>query len=159
MPAEGWELPERYKAMNRDPDSPLRARFAAAGLKWTGRDWIPSTQRAHEATEYARAKGKLDPFHAAVLRRYWEEGEDLSSWPVLRAAAAEAGLDPDDLQRAVEGGSFREVVTALTREAMEMGITGVPTFMLDGRYAVVGAQEYAVFEQVMNKLKVPRRAR
>jgi predicted DsbA family dithiol-disulfide isomerase len=157
MPDTGWELPERYRAMNRDPHSPLRARFSAAGLKWKGRDWIPSTRRAHEATEYARARGKLEPFHAAVLRRYWDDAEDISSWPVLRAAAADAGLDGDDLERSVGAGEYTETVKAITTEAMEIGVTGVPTFLLAGRYAVVGAQEYSVFEQVMAKLKVPHR--
>ena len=157
-PPEGWALPERYRQMNQDPRSPLRARFAEAGLKWAGNDFVPNTRRAHEATEFARDQGRVDPFHAALLRRYWEEKEDLGAWPVLRAAATEAGLDPDALQQAVERGDFTARVEALTREAQNAGVSGVPTFVLGGRYAVVGAQPYATFEKVMEKLGVPRRA-
>ena len=38
-----------------------------------------------------------------------------------------------------------------------IGVSGIPTFILNDRYAVVGAQTYEAFEQVMAKLEVPRR--
>jgi len=152
-------MPARYRALGKDPRNPLRARFDAAGLAWTDHDRIPSTRRAHESTEHARVQGKLEPFHRALLRRYWEAGEDISDWKVLRAAAGEAGLDPDVLQTAVEAGTYTDRVEQLTAEASAQGVTGIPTFVVAGKYAVVGAQEYPVFKQLMAKLGVAPRAK
>ena len=116
------------------------------------RDLVPSTRRAHEAAEYARAKGKVNQMHAVLLRRYWSEGQDLYAMDVLRGAAAEVGLDPDELERAIETGAFRPTVEGYIRAAHEMGIDAVPTFVFDERLAVQGAQELPVFRQAMARL-------
>jgi len=116
------------------------------------REIVPSTRRAHEAAELARVHGQLNPMHASLLRRYWTEGQDLYSLDTLRAAAEEVGLDPDELQAAIEAGTYRPAVEESVREANELGIHAVPTFVFDGRLAVQGAQELPVFRQVMAEL-------
>ncbi|WP_338863480.1 DsbA family oxidoreductase [Myxococcus stipitatus] len=151
-PPEGLPLPAHIREKLKDPNFPLRARAEAAGLKMVFRDITPSTRRAHQATEYARTQGKLEPYHAAILRRYWSEGQDLWHWDTLRGAAEEAGLDPDALQRAVESGEFEKVVEDSVREAREMGVSAVPTFVLGDRFGIQGAQDYAVFRQAMERL-------
>lgn len=136
----------------KDPNDPLKKRAAALGLKMIPREIIPSTRRAHEAAEFAREQGRLDPMHAALLRRYWSEGQDLWSLETLRGAAAEAGLDPDALQKAIEEGRYRLAVEEALREAQEMGIHAVPTFVFDDQFALQGAQEYPVFKLAMDRL-------
>lgn len=156
-PPEGLPLPEYVKERMKDPNNPLKRRAAAAGLTMVERQVIPSTRRAHQAAEYARSEGKLEPFNAAVLRRYWTEGQDLWQWDTLRGAAQEAGLDPDALQRAVEEGRYAQVVEESIREAREMGINAVPTFVLGDRFGLQGAQEYPVFQEAMRRLGVKPR--
>jgi predicted DsbA family dithiol-disulfide isomerase len=146
-PPEGLVLPAAIRERMKDPNNPLKRRAAAAGLTMVEREVIPSTRRAHQAAEFARDQGRLEPFHAALLRRYWSEGQDLWQWETLRGAAQEAGLDPEAMQRAVEEGRYRE-----------MGIQAVPTFILGERFALQGAQEYAVFQQVMERLGARPRA-
>ncbi|CAM3908356.1 DsbA family oxidoreductase [Corallococcus sp. ZKHCc1 1396] len=151
-PPEGLPLPEYVREGMKDPNNPLKLRAARAGLKMVHRDIIPSTRRAHEATEFAKAKGRLAEFHAAVLRRYWSEGQDLWQWDTLRGAGVDAGLDPDELQHAVDAGHYRAVVEASVREAQEMGIRAVPTFILGEKLAIQGAQEYPAFQRAMEQL-------
>ena len=151
-PPEGLPLPAYVRERMRDPNNPLKLRARAAGLTMVEREIIPSTRRAHEAAEFARAHGRLEPMHAALLRRYWTDGEDLWAWSTLRGAAQESGLDPDALQRALETGQYRQVVEDAVREAQEMGVSAVPTFVLGDRYAIQGAQEYPAFRQTMERL-------
>jgi predicted DsbA family dithiol-disulfide isomerase len=159
-PPEGMPLPDYVKQRMKDPNDPLKLRAAREGLKMVRREIVPSTQRAHEAAEFARAHGKLDPMHAALLRRYWSEGQDLWSFETLRGAAAEAGLDPDELQKAIEEARFRTAVEGGVREAHELGIRAVPTFIFDGKLAVQGAQELPVFRSAMQRLsRAPRTSR
>jgi predicted DsbA family dithiol-disulfide isomerase len=135
-----------------DPNDPLKLRALREGLTIVRREIVPSTRRAHEAAELARTRGRLGEMHAALLRRYWTEGQDLYAMDVLRAAAEEAGLDPDDLERALEAGTHRAAVDASVREAQALGIHAVPTFLFDGRLAVQGAQELPVFRSAMQRL-------
>jgi predicted DsbA family dithiol-disulfide isomerase len=145
-------LPAHVRARANDPDGPLNQRARREGLTIVRRDIVPSTRRAHEAAEFARSRGKLSEMHGALLRRYWTQAEDLHDLAVLRAAAEEAGLDPDKLQGAIEAGSFRPAVEASLREGHELGIHAVPTFVFDERLAVQGAHELPVFRSVMQKL-------
>ena len=147
------------RARANDPNDPLKRRAEREGLKMVRRPLVPSTRRAHEAAEHARAHGKLAPMHAALLRRYWSEGEDLYAMATLRAAAQDAGLDSDELERSIATGAFRGAVEASVREADALGIHAVPTFVLDDRLAVQGAQELPVFREAMKRLGVAARAR
>lgn len=157
-PPEGLPLPAYVRERMKDPDNPLKRRAAAAGLKMVEREVIPSTRRAHQAAEYAREQGKLEPFNAAILRRYWSEGQDLWQWDTLRGAAQEAGLDADAVQRAVEEGRYRQAVEDSVRQAHELGINAVPTFILGDKFGLQGAQDYPVFQQAMQRLGAKPRA-
>lgn len=135
------------------PQNPLRERAKALGLTMReDRERIPPTRRAHEATEYARAHGKLEPFHRALLERYWSLGENLNDWEVLRGAARQVGLDPEEMQREVIAGQWRGALDAALKEAAELEIHSVPTFLIAGRYLVPGAQEAETFRQVFRRL-------
>jgi predicted DsbA family dithiol-disulfide isomerase len=111
-----------------------------------------NTRLAHESTEYAREKGKLLKYHRAVFDKFYGKGEDISQWNVLRDAARSVGLDADEMQREVESGRYTAQVNTMVREAQQIGISGVPTYVLNDRYAIVGAQPYEVFLQALKKL-------
>jgi len=132
--------------------NPLQARAKELGITLVERDWIPSSRRAHECTEFARGEGKLEPFHAALLRAYWSEGKDLHDWEILAAAAPHAGLDARRMREAVEAGAFRGAVDDRVSAAHELGIHAVPTFLLDDRLAIQGAQTLDVFRAAMQRL-------
>jgi predicted DsbA family dithiol-disulfide isomerase len=151
-PEEGWALPAHIKARAKAAGNPLQARAQQLGITLVERDWIPSSRRAHECTEHARAEGKLEPFHAALLRAYWSEGRDIHDWDVLAAAAAEAALDAARMREAVESGAWKAAVDERVAAAAEMGIHAVPTFILDDRLIIQGAQTLDVFRGAMQRL-------
>ena len=152
-PEEGWALPAYIKQQMQSPNNPLRARAKALGLTMReDRTQIPSSRRAHEATEYARSKGAVEAFHHGVLRRYWTDGEDLHEWATLREAATEAGLDPEEMQAEVSAGKWKSAVEAFLHEASAQQVTSVPTFVINERYAVPGAQSAETFRQFFRRL-------
>ncbi len=156
-PDTGWPLPDHIRAKMADPNNPLKQRAAKLGVALREREWIPSSRRAHECTEFSRVHGKLEPFHAAVLRSYWSEGKDLHDWDVLKACAAEAGLDGAAMQAEVEAGKFKAEVDRRVEAAHDQGVHAVPTFIVADQYAIQGAQEYAVFERAMEQLGVAQK--
>lgn len=158
-PPEGMSLPSHVLERMRDPNHPLKRRADAAGLKMAeGRTWMPSTRRAHEAAEFARDHGKLDALHAILMRRYFGEKQDLYAWDVLRGAAVEAGLDPDEMQRSIEEGRYGDRVQQGVAQARALGVQSVPTFLIADRLAIQGAEEYATFEEAMRRLGVKPRS-
>jgi predicted DsbA family dithiol-disulfide isomerase len=157
-PPEGLPLPDYVRERMRDPDDPLKRRAARAGLTLVHRELIPSTRRAHEAAEHARAHGLLEPFHAALLRRYWSEGQDLWSLDVLKDAAREVGLDPDALGQDLESRRYEPGVAEALRQAREAGVEAVPTFLVGERFVIRGAQEYPTFRHALERLGARPRA-
>ncbi len=149
-PPEGRELPEHVKRARAAGSEERLSQLAASfGMKFVSTKRIHNTRLAHEATEYARDHGKLVEFHRIVFRKVYGEGLDISQWEVLRAAAAEAGLDAEGMQRDVEAGKYTANVEEQVQQAYRMGVSGVPTHVINNRYAVVGAQPYEVFKRAL----------
>ena len=112
----------------------------------------PNTLDAHRLTRWAAAEDRQTLVADELFRRYFSEGEDISDPGVLAAAAGAAGLDPAPVARLLAGETDRAEVTAEAEEAARMGVTGVPTFILGGRYAVGGAQTPEVWAKVMDEI-------
>ena len=157
-PPEGMELPDYIKrARENGSEERLRMMAEMHGMEFKSTERIYNTRIAHEATEYAREHGKANEFHHIVFHKVYAEGLDPAKWGVLRSAAEEAGLDVNDMQKAVEAGKYTAEVAGQVQWAQRIGVTGVPTYVINDRYAVVGAQPYEVFknalEQILNEKK------
>ncbi len=152
-PPEGRDLPEHVKQARAAGSEERLSQLARSfGMRFVSTKRIYNTRLAHEATEYARDHGKLIEFHRIVFRKVYAEGQDISQWGVLRAAALEAGLDADEMQREVQAGKYTANVEQQVQQAYRMGVSGVPTYVINNRYAVVGAQPYEVFKRALEKL-------
>jgi predicted DsbA family dithiol-disulfide isomerase len=152
-PPEGLDLPDYIlRARANGADERLQNMANLHGMEFKSTERIYNTRIAHEATEYAREHGKGLEFHRVVFRQVYAEGQDPSQWEVLRAAAEEVGLDANDMQSVVDGGKYTAEVAAQVRLAQEIGVTGVPTYVINDRYAVVGAQPYEVFKRALAKI-------
>ncbi len=150
-PPEGRELPEHIRV--NDSEERLRPIAKAYGMEFRSIKRIYNTRRAHEATEYAREHGKGNEFHKIIFRKIYAEGYDPSQWATLRVAAEEAGLDADEMQRDVESEKYTATVVDRVRWAYQIGVTGVPTYVINNRYAIVGAQPYDVFKDALEQIK------
>jgi predicted DsbA family dithiol-disulfide isomerase len=153
MPPEGREVPQAIRARAEQAGSRLKQMAQANGLPMVTSTWTPNPRLAHEATEYAKEHGQGVEFHRAVFRKYYGEGHDIGKWDVLGSAAQEVGLDPDDMRSTVQTGKYTSIVEEQLSEAYLLGVNSVPTFVLNDRYAIIGAQPYQVFEQAIARLQ------
>jgi predicted DsbA family dithiol-disulfide isomerase len=152
-PPEGMELPEYVKrARLNGSEERLQQIAASYGMDFVSTQRIYNTRLAHEATGYARENGREIEFHRIVFRKVYAEGQDPGRWDVLQDAAHEAGLDADDMQREVERGKYTDEVADQVRNAYQLGVTGVPTYVINDRYAIVGAQPYEVFRRALAQI-------
>ncbi len=153
VPPEGRELPEHVKqARLNGSEGRLRQIAASYGMEFVSTKRIYNTRLAHEATEYTRARGEANEFHKVLFRKVYAEGQDPSQWEVLCAAAEEVGLDAEEMQQEVEDEKHRANVENQVRQAYQLGVTGVPTYVINHRYAIVGAQPYEVFKRALEQI-------
>lgn len=129
----------------------MRQLAAELGLPIVDRDWVSNSRLALEAAEFARDHELHREFHRAVFHAYFAEGKDIGTTVVLREIAESVGLDPDAMIEGVESGTYRERVDQDVETSRRIGISGVPAYILGNR-AIIGAQPYAAFEQVMQLL-------
>lgn len=153
MPPEGIDIPEYIqRARASGSEERLEQMANMYGMKFVSTERIYNTRLAHEATEYAREHGKANEFHQVVFRKVYAEGQDISKWDVLRSAAEEVGLNPEEMQRDVENGKYTAEVAGQVKEAYDIGVSGVPTYVIDNKYALVGAQPYEVFKRALAQI-------
>ena len=129
---------------------PLGSRAEAEGLVMRRPSFTPFTMPSLEATEYAREVGKDEAFFGQTMKAYWEEGVDLSDMAVLESLAKSSDLDWDVLKPRLDSGHYREQVVAQHREAVSLGIQGIPAFLI-GNLLFTGAQPYEVFKKVIDR--------
>jgi predicted DsbA family dithiol-disulfide isomerase len=127
--------------------------FEEAGLPHAERlDLVPNSRRALVLSELARDRGVMASLHPRLFDAYWARGLDIGSEAVLLEEGRAAGLSEEEMAGAFEDPSYTERVQAATEEAIELGVSGVPAWVIDQRVLVPGAQPHEVFAQVMERL-------
>ncbi|AEG43029.1 DsbA family protein [Isoptericola variabilis] len=130
---------------------------AAEGLEYRMDDVRHTTTlKAHELLHLAKARGLQEPMKERLLRAYFTEGRHVGHVAELADLAAEVGLDRDEVVEALESGRYADGVAADMAQARAYGINGVPFYVIDGRYGVSGAQDPAVFVQVLDQVLAER---
>jgi len=87
-----------------------------------------------------------------LLQAYFVDGVHIGDAEALADCAADVGFDRDDVVSFLESDRGVAEVDAELRHAHENGITAVPTYVLDGRWAIPGAQEPDTFAKVLGKM-------
>ena len=86
-----------------------------------------------------------------LLRATFTEGLPIADQPTLVRLATEAGLPAAEIQAVLDGDAYADAVRADEQRAARYGITGVPFFVADGKYAVSGAQPPEVLLQLLQR--------
>lgn len=129
---------------------------ASEGLQFDFDRLVPTTTKpAHQLLAYAAATHPEAQARVAqaLFKAHFTEGKDVADPEVLAAVATESGMDPQAALAGIEDeSSLTAVIKDLTR-ARDLGITGVPFYVFDGKYSAAGAQQVevfsAAFQQVM----------
>jgi predicted DsbA family dithiol-disulfide isomerase len=113
----------------------------------------PSTRRAHKLIAHATRMGNADPVVEALFRAYFEEARDIGDGRVLADIAADAGLDREAALAAMEDELLDRQVADLEAEAGQSGVSGVPFFIIDGQWAISGAQPAEQWVEALTQLQ------
>lgn len=108
---------------------------------------------AHRLIQMASGIGLGSQMKERLLRAYFVESEDISNKDALLRFASEVGLPPDEVSELLSSDALADQVRADESLARELGITGVPFFVFDSKYAVSGAQPSEVFLEVLARVR------
>ncbi len=113
---------------------------------------MPNSRKALRLGELARERGVFEALHERLFDAYWARGHDLGDDRVLLAEGAEAGLGGSEMRDVLAGDRYGDVVDSRTQEALRLGASGVPAWVVDGRLLIPGAVPHEVFERAMRQL-------
>lgn len=106
---------------------------------------------AHRLLQMAKEQGLGDAAEEALFRGYFTEGVNIADREALAGLAASIGLERQAVQTTLASDAYADAVQRDIAEARQLGIRGVPFFLLNRRHAVSGAQPVEVFRRALEK--------
>ncbi len=142
--------PERYKGIAQR----VGAAAAEEGLVYASDKMKrqPNTLDCHRLIRWAEGIGKSAEMKQRLMDLYFTEGADLTNRAVLVQAAADVGLDPEDIGAALASDQDVALIEQEAQSAKEAGIEGVPCFIFGGKFAVSGAQSPEYLAEAIERL-------
>lgn len=121
---------------------------AKVGLKYDFKNTIvANTFKAHCVLQMAKSKGLGEAAKERLLHAYFEQGMNIGDDAILIQLGEEIGLTKEEVERALSDEYFAAKVNFDIEEALELGISGVPNFVINRKYGISGAQPSDVFLQ------------
>ncbi|MEM8791173.1 MAG: DsbA family oxidoreductase [Pseudomonadota bacterium] len=167
MPADGIDRKEylEWKFGGPEGAKQVYGRIAEAG-KAAGLEMnleaiprTPNTFDAHRLIRWSQTTGGQASVVNQLFRRYFVEGQDISDHEVLLEIAESVGMERDVVAELLNGDADREALQQEEQAARQMGVTGVPCFIINGRHVVQGAQDTATWLKIIEELNAALAAR
>lgn len=151
------EVLERKYGMSPDQAATANRQMtelaARVGLEYhLDRVRIGNTFDAHRLLHLAAHEGRGGEMKERLLHAYFTEGRTVSDPASLTDLAAEIGLDRERVGAVLASDEYADEVRADEARAVELGSTGVPFFVLDGRFGVPGAQPPDVLLRLLHRV-------
>lgn len=117
----------------------------------------PNTLDAHRVIRWAGEAGVQADVTERLMRAYFVEGRDVGDKAVLAGIAQEAGMTGAEIRAWLDTDEDRDTVTAEIAQAQRMGVQGVPCIVIEGKYAVTGAQESDALAEAFREIAEEKR--
>ncbi len=112
---------------------------------------IANSFDAHRLSHLAKKCGKGNDLEELIFKAYFTEGKDVSEVETLVELGKNVGLDETEIRNMLVSNQFKEAVQNDIIGAQQIGVRGVPFFVLDRKYAISGAQPDEVFSETLEK--------
>lgn len=110
-----------------------------------------SSLNAHKLLQFAKTKALGNQTKESLLKAFFTDGKNIADTETLVNLAKEIGLNEKEVRTALEDEKYAKLVKADIAEGQEVGLRGVPFFVLDRKYGVSGAQAVQAFTNNLEK--------
>ncbi len=114
---------------------------------------VANSRNAHRLLQYAKSKVKQVEFKEALLQAYFEEGKNIDDLETLKEIASKVGLDANEVEQVYSSPAYTEDVISDIQRAQQIGVQGVPFFVINEKFALSGAQPTDTFKQALQKVQ------
>ena len=159
LPATGISRADYIMRKFGERDSSRYKRVALVG-KSVGLDMVfdnikvqPNTVKVHRLIHRAGELGVQDAMAEALFRAYFVEGANLTDSAVLADYAMQAGLDRDAMRAYLDSDIDADLIRSADQEARQVGVDGVPFFIINRTIGISGAQDPEVLLQAMEQAR------
>jgi len=135
--------------------SNMKATGKELGINFSYGGNTGNTMKSHRLITFASKHGKEDDVVNKLFSAYFEQERDITLDSTLVEVAGEAGLDSTAVAEYLKTSQDEEEIKQKVETNYQRGITGVPFFIVDNKYAISGAQTPDVFVSVFKKLGLP----
>lgn len=157
-PAEGRPIselgypPDQWTRMMEN----LERMGKAEGIDFSERTFTTNSHKALLLAEAAKEEGPevFEALNEGLFRAYFTEGRNIGDPQVLRDVAQAAGVPDRRLEQAWSDAAYEERLARDHAAAAEIGITGIPVFIVDGRWIIEGAVPVEMLREVAKKIRV-----
>ncbi|MTD31539.1 DsbA family protein [Planomicrobium sp. YIM 101495] len=111
-----------------------------------------NTFTAHRLVKWAGTQGKEAPLTELLMKNYFIEGKNVSDQHILEGAAEAVGLPREQATAVIKSTQFEQEVRADIEEARQIGVQGVPFFVVNRKYAISGAQPLEAFVEALEQI-------
>lgn len=111
---------------------------------------IVNSQKAHQLIQFAKSKELGNEAEERLFSAFFTEGKNIADTETLVRLGKDFGLEESELKASLEDEKYKYEITQDIQEAQNIGVSGVPFFVFDRKYAVSGAQPAEVFLQNLN---------
>ena len=151
-PNSGLTLEELFAGRNIDiaaAQQRMTNLMREEGLPYGERTMTYNSRLAQELAAWAVTQPGGNAIHDALFRAYFVDGKNLAEQNILLDIADRLGLSRETADEVMTSRSYREAVDADWQRSREVGITGVPTYVCDGK-GLVGAHPYESLAQLIS---------
>jgi len=114
---------------------------------------LANSRIAMEAAEFARVQGMFNQFHEAVFDSYFTKGKNIGDINIILELAENIGLNSNELCNALKGNKYNAILEQVKEEAINKGINAAPTFCIEGKDRIMGAQSIEIFRKTILKYR------
>ena len=162
MPREGMDRKKYLETKFGSKDlvvkayTPVLEHAGSAGLnlKLENITKTPNTLSAHRLIFWAWQEGVRHAVIRALFRAYFVDGRDIGKNSVLVDISHDTGISRDLIIRLLEGKNDHQHVIELDNAARKMGIISAPTFILNGKHVITGAQNVEFWSNIITEIKI-----
>lgn len=129
----------------------LRSMGKLYGIDFKGNGLLSNSHLALAAGEFAKEKGKFQEFHEKIFHAYFYEGKDIGDMEVLSNIAEGLDLNQEEMAKKLKDGTYDNVLNNTQELARQYDIASTPTFIIDDKFAVIGAQPVEAFKEALLK--------
>ena len=112
---------------------------------------LANSLNAHRLLHLAKKHKLSNEVKELLFKAYLTDGKNVNDWDTLKNIGLEAGIETAEIEQLINTNAYTNEVRQDQQEAQAIGITGVPFFVFDNKYAVSGAQSADVFLKTLEK--------